>query len=136
MAVAQLWIVRRLRAMIHYNIWFDLRSDSDHAKDLNVVQEFLGELYAAGSIAGFHILQNSGAATKTKLLRYQAQIEFRDDAQFSAAFSAQAARGIHTGLHGRVMSMVSDFNIGVFRQIAASGDSAVTEPSSQYACEI
>jgi hypothetical protein len=122
--------------MIHYSIWFDLRNDSNHAKDLSVVQEFLDELYAAGSIAGFHILQNSGAPTKTKLLRYQAQIEFCDDAQFSAAFSAQAARGIHTGLHGRVMSMVSDFNIGVFRQIAASGNSAVIEPSSLNACEI
>ena len=122
--------------MIHYNIWFDLRSGSDDAKDLSVVREFLDELYAAGSIAAFHILQNSGAPTKTMLLRYQAQIEFRDDAQFSTAFSAQAARGIHTGLHGRVMSIVSDFNIGVFRQIAASCDAAVTEPSPQHACEI
>ena len=122
--------------MIHYNIWFDLRSGSDHAKDLSVVQEFLGELYAAGSIAGFHILRNSGAAPKTKMLHYQALIEFCDDAQFSAAFSAQAARGIHTGLHGRVMAMVSDFRIEVFRQIAASGDSTVIEPLSRYACEI
>lgn len=123
-------------SMIHYNIWFDLRSDTDHDKDLSVVQEFLGELYAVGSIAGFRILRNSGAAAKTKMLRYQALIEFRDEAQFSAAFSAQAAQGIHTGLHGRVMSLVSDFRVEVFRQIAASDDSIAAEPLLQYGCEI
>jgi hypothetical protein len=122
--------------MIHYSIWFDLRSDSDHAKDLSVVREFLGGLYATGSIAGFHLLQNSGTAAKTKMLQYQALIEFRDDAQFSAAFSAQSASGIHNGLHGRVMALVGDFRIAVFKQIAASGDSTLPEPSSQYACEI
>ena len=122
--------------MIHYSIWFDLHSDSGHAKDLSVVREFLDRLYAAGSIAGFHILQNSGTAAKTKMLQYQALIEFCDDAQFSAAFSAQAASGIHNGLHGRVMSLVSDFRIAVFRQIATSGDSASTESFSHYACEI
>ncbi|MGA2243706.1 MAG: DUF6614 family protein [Verrucomicrobiota bacterium] len=61
--------------MIHYNIWFDLGSDTDSAKDLIVVQEFLRELYAAGSIAGFQILQNSGAVAKTKMPHYQALIE-------------------------------------------------------------
>jgi hypothetical protein len=122
--------------MIHYSIWFDLRNDSDHAKDLSVVREFLGGLHAAGSIAGFHILKNSGTAAKTKMLQYQALIEFCDDAQFSVAFSAQSASGIHNGLHGRVMALVSDFRIAVFRQIAASGDSAPAESLSHYACEI
>jgi hypothetical protein len=121
--------------MIHYNLWFDLRSDSDSTKDLGVIQEFLRELHAGGSIAGFQILENCGAAPKTKMLRYQALIEFSNDTQFSAAFSAQAARGIHTGLHGRVMSMVSEFRAEIFRQIATSGE-AVIVPSSKYACEI
>jgi hypothetical protein len=122
--------------MIHYNIWFDLRSDADPDKDLSVVREFLAGLYAAGSIAGFHILQNSGAAARTRMLCYQALIEFYDDTQFSAAFSAQAASGIHTGLHGRVMSLVSDFRIEVFKEIACSDDCAVTDPLLSYACEI
>jgi hypothetical protein len=122
--------------MIHYNIWFNFKNDSERAKDLGVVQEFLCELYAAGSIAGFQILTNSGDTAKTKMLHYQALIKFRDDAQFSAAFSAQAAHGIHAGLHGLVMSLVSDFHIEIFKQIAASGDSAAKEPSSQQACEI
>jgi hypothetical protein len=122
--------------MIHYSIWFDLRSDSDHTEDLSAVREFLSGLYAAGSIAGFHILKNSGTAAKTKMLQYQALIVFCDDAQFSAAFSAQAASGIHNGLHGRVMALVSDFRIAVFRQIAASDDSTLTGSFSHYACEI
>ena len=122
--------------MILYSIWFDLQNDSDHTEDLSAVREFLSGLYAAGSIADFHILKNSGTAAKTKMLQYQALIEFCDDAQFSAAFSAQAASGIHNGLHGRVMSLVSDFRIAVFKQITASGDSAPTGPFSHSACEI
>jgi hypothetical protein len=118
--------------MVHYNIWFDLRDGADEADGLGIIETFLSELHDAGAIAGFQILKNSADAGKTKMLRYQALIEFRDDAQFSAAFSAQAARGIHTGLHGRVMALVSDFRIEVFRQIAASA----AQPSLQYGCEV
>jgi len=70
------------------------------------------------------------------MLRFQALIEFRDETQFSAAFSAQVASGIHTGLHGRVMAQVSDFRIEVFKQIAASNPPAAIEPSQQYGCEV
>lgn len=122
--------------MIHYNIWFDLKNDAEQATALSIIQEFLDGLYAAGSIAGFQILKNSGNASKTRMLDYQALIEFSDDAQFSSAFSAQAARGIHTGLHGQVMSLVGEFRIEVFRQIATVADSAETRSSSQTASEI
>ena len=108
--------------MIHYNLWFDLKDDADEPASLGVIQAFLDELFATGAIAGFQLLKNSAEGSKTKLLRYQTLIEFNDDAQFSAAFAAQAARGIHTGLHGQVMSMVSDFRIEIFRQIAASSN--------------
>ena len=51
--------------MIHYNIWFNLRTDAEEKESLNTVQEFLSGLYVAGSIAGFQLLKNSGHAAKT-----------------------------------------------------------------------
>ncbi len=122
--------------MIHYNIWFDLRDAFDEGDALAVVHTFLSRLYDTDSIAGFRLLRNSGSGGGTKLLRFQALIEFRDDAQFSKAFSAQAARGIHAGLHGRVMAMVNDFRIEIFRQIAGSRPLATVEPPHFYGCEI
>jgi len=108
--------------MIHYNVWFDLRDKSEEADDLGIIHALLSELQAAGSITGFQLLQNSATdPAKTKMRRFQALIAFEDDAQFSATFSAQAARGVNTGLHGRVTSLVSDLGIEVevFRQIAS-----------------
>jgi hypothetical protein len=122
--------------MIHYNIWFSFRSDVEETEGLAVIHAFLGEFHLAGGVSGFQLLKNSGDAAKTKMLPFQALIEFRDDAQFSAAFSAQAARGIHTGLHGRVMSLVSEFRIEVFKQLVASSPAPATEPAPKYACEV
>ncbi len=50
---------------------------------------------------------NSGNPAKTKLLPFQALIDFLNDALFSSAFSAQAAQGIYTSLQGSVMELVS-----------------------------
>jgi hypothetical protein len=122
--------------MIHYNIWFNLRDTIGEADALETVKAFLSQLCVAGSISGFQLLRNSGEEGKTKLLRYQALIEFRDEAQFSTAFSAQAARGIRTGLHGRVMALVSDFRIEILRQIAASIPAVTVDPCHFYGCEV
>ena len=110
--------------MIHYNLWFSLCEGADEAKDLAIIQAFLGDHFAAGSIAGFRLLKNSADVAQTKLHPYQAIIEFHDDAQFSTTFAAQAARGIHFGKHGDVMAQVSEFHVELFRQIAASTPSA------------
>ncbi len=122
--------------MIHYNVWFRFRSNVQETEGLAVIHAFLGELRLAGDVSGFQLFKNSGAAAKTKLLPFQALMEFRDDTQFSAAFSAQAARGIHTGLHGQVLSLVSDFQIEVFRQLVASDFAPASEPAAHHACEI
>jgi hypothetical protein len=103
--------------MIHYNLWFRFRGDVDETESLSLVHAFLNELRRAGSLTRFQLLKNSGVEPRSKLLPFQALMEFRDDAQFSAAFSAQAESGIRTGMHGRVMTLVSDFQIEVFRQI-------------------
>jgi len=114
--------------MIHYNVWFRFRENIEETESLDVVHAFLGELHRAKHITAFQLLKNSGSAAKTRMLPYQALIAFHDDAQFAAAFSAQAARGIHTGLHGRVLTMVSDFQIEVFRQISGSPFTHTAEP--------
>ena len=111
--------------MIHYNIWFSFRGGVDEADGLDIIRAFLSELYGAGGVAGFQLLKNSGDPTKTRMLPFQALIEFRDEAQFSAAFSAQAAAGIHSGAHGRVMSVVGDFRIEVFKQIDSMINSVI-----------
>lgn len=122
--------------MIHYNVWFNFRDGVQETEGLDIVRSFLGELCNTGSITGFRLLRNAGAVAKTKMPKYQALIEFCDDSQFQAAFRDQAARGIHAGLHGRMISAVSDFRAELFEQVAASADSLVTELLLQYACEI
>lgn len=104
--------------MIHYNVWFDLRDRSEESEGLGIIAAFLDELHDAGLIAGFRMLKNSGKPPKSRLLPFQAQIEFADGSQFSKAFAEQARRGIHNGLHGQVMSTVSEFQIEVFEEIA------------------
>ena len=76
------------------------------------------------------------SGSKTTRLPFHALIEFRDNAQFSAAFSKQAALGIHNGLHGRVMAVVVDFQIEVFEEIPGTPESDPYEVSSLQACEI
>lgn len=122
--------------MIHYNVWFRFKADVGETEGLAVIHAFLSQLHSAGGIAGFQLLKNNGAAAKTKMLAFQALIEFRDDSQFLAAFAAQAAQGIHTGLHGRVMSLTSDFQMEVFRQLAASSSAPAVESASTFACEV
>jgi hypothetical protein len=122
--------------MIHYHIWFRLRSDVQEAEALSVIHTFLSELSAAGSVAGFQLLRNSGSASKTKMLPLHALIEFASDTQFAAAFSTQVAQGIHTGLHGRVMALVSEFQVEVFRQIDIPRLPVAVDPPYLQACEI
>jgi len=53
------------------------------------------------------------------------KFEFESDAQFSA----QAAPGIHTGLHGRSTALAGEFQIEVFRQIVSSSLPLNLDPS-------
>ena len=107
-----------LDTMIHYHVWFSLKSGTDEREGLSVFQTFLNDLLRAGDISGFRLLENNGRPPKTKLLPFHALIEFRDDAQFGAAFAAQAKKGIHDGAHGRVLASVAEFQIEVFKEIA------------------
>lgn len=103
---------------------------------LEIVQAFLEELLVASSISGLRLLRNAGEGSRTRMPKFPAAIEFRDEAQFSAAFSDQAARGIHAGLHGLMITVVTDFRAELFKQITGPANTAETEPPFQQACEI
>jgi hypothetical protein len=103
--------------MIQYHVWFSLKPGTNEKEGLSAVQTFLQDLLQSGAVGGFHLLKNSGKPPKTKLLPFHALIEFRDGAQFGAAFAAQAKRGIHNGAHGQVMAIVAEFQIEVFEEL-------------------
>lgn len=107
----------QLHPMIHYNVWFDLKDGFDENEALTAAFTFLEGLRAGGQVVGFRILQHRGGDGKTKLLPYHAIIEFRDNIQFSGTFASQADRGIHTGLHGHLLTFVRDFQIEIFHEI-------------------
>jgi hypothetical protein len=116
--------------MIHYNVWFTFKDGIEESRGLAVLEEFLRELSASGETAGFRLLKNKSEGTRTKLPGYQAVVEFAGDDALSEAMKNQAARGIHNGAHGRVVDVVSEFRVEIFR-VLSEGFSAM-----QYACEI
>jgi hypothetical protein len=122
--------------MIHYNVWFRFRNDINERDGLGIVYGFLDELRHAAGIANFRLLRNTGIASKTRMLPFQAVIEFSDETQFSSTFAAQARSGIHDGFHGRVLNIVSDFQIEVFTHITEFGMPSELPATGLHACEI
>jgi hypothetical protein len=122
--------------MIHYNVWFRFKNDITEREGLGVVYGFLNELRHAAAIAGFRLFKNIGIASNTRMLPFQAIIEFSDEAQFSSTFTAQARSGIHNGFHGRVLAIVSDFQIEVFTHITDFKPPSDFQTTGLYACEI
>ena len=121
--------------MTQYSLWFRFRAEVEESTGLALVQDFLSELQAAAEIAKFQILRNR-SGDKTTRLPFLALIEFRDTAHFSAAFSTQAKRGIHNGLHGQVMALVEDFQIEIFEAIAPFRVAGIPEQAREFACAI
>jgi hypothetical protein len=117
--------------MIHYNVWFAFKDGIEEGSGLAVIEGFLRELCGIGEASGFRLLRNSSEGARTKLPRFQAIIEFTDDTALSRAMKNQAARGIHQGGHGRIVDVVSEFRVEIFRLLAPDSVGAV-----QYACEI
>lgn len=103
--------------MIHYHVWFTLKPEVSEAAGLAIAREFVAELTARGGVARATILKNTGEAPKSRLPRYHALFEFRDDAQMDATFAAKRAEGIHGGPHGRMIAAVAEFKVEVFREV-------------------
>lgn len=119
--------------MIHYHVWFDLKPHVNEAEGLAVVERFLARLTDDAEAARFQLLRNRGAAPRSKLSRYHALIEFESDEHLAAAMRQQAARGIHAGLHGAVIDVVTNFHVEIFSAIAATSADRVL---GLQACEI
>jgi hypothetical protein len=117
--------------MIHYNVWFSLKDGVHEGTGLAVVGDFLRELCAVGEVSAFRLLRNSAEGPRTRLPRFHAVIEFPDDAALSLAMRNQGERGIHAGGHERIVDIVGEFRVEIFRLVAA-----VPAGAMGYACEI
>ena len=109
--------VAPLPAMIHYHVWFDLKPEVRESEGFATVARFLKKLCEIDEAATFQILRNKGGPPRSKLPRYHALIQFWDDAQLSDAMKNQVARGIHAGLHGKVIDVVTDFHVEIFSRL-------------------
>jgi hypothetical protein len=119
--------------MIHYHVWFNLKPEVPEPEGLSVVARFLKKLCAVDEAASFQVFRNKGSAPRSRLSRYHALVQFVDDIQLADAMKKQAARGIHSGLHGEVIDVVTDFHVEIFTLIE---DPLVDASAGLYACEI
>jgi hypothetical protein len=103
--------------MIHYHVWFTLKSGIDESAGLAVARSFLTELAEQGAAARSLLLCNTGEAPKSRLPRYHALFEFTDEQQMERAFAAKRSEGIHAGLHGRLMEAIGEMQVEVFREV-------------------
>jgi hypothetical protein len=102
--------------MIHYHVWFTLKSELEESEGLATARAFIGELTARGA-AKAKLLRNLGEAPKSRLPRYHALFEFADNAQMEQAFAAKRAEGIHTGAHGRLMRVIGEMQVEIFSEV-------------------
>lgn len=114
--------------MLHYHVWFNLKSGVVEDVGLQVVRDYLAELSTAEECRGFQLLRNLGTAPRSKLPAYHALVEFADKAALDAAMKHQAQRGIHQGGHGRIVDVVCDFHVEIFDRIRTTGAVELTYP--------
>jgi hypothetical protein len=105
--------------MIHFNAWFNLKPGVPEAEGIAAVARFLGGVSEVGDVAGFQILVNKAGPPTSKLPRYHALVRYRDDAHFAEAMRNQVQRGIHSGPHGRMTNVITDFHVEVFSSLGA-----------------
>lgn len=103
--------------MIHYHVWFNLKTGVTEGKGLPTVERFLANLCGDGEANTFKLLRNNGEAPRSKLPHYHALIEFADQAQLGDAMKRQRERGIHADLHGEIIDIVTDFHVEIFTHI-------------------
>jgi hypothetical protein len=119
--------------MIHYHVWFNLKPGVRESDGLATLARFLKKLCATDEAATFQLLSNKGGPPRSKLPRYHALVQFIDEAQLADAMKQQASRGVHSGLHGDVVDVVTDFHVEIFSLLE---DPLHEATISGYACEI
>jgi hypothetical protein len=103
--------------MIHYNVWFSFRAGADEAHQLERTRHLLDDFKSRKMIAGYRLLKNRAAESKTKMPPYQVVIEFGDDEQFGLPFAEVQRIGIRLGKHGTMIEHVDEFVVEVFEEI-------------------
>ncbi len=111
-----------------YHVWFNLKPDVDEAEGLAAVELFLQSIVTAREALRFSLSRNTAAPPRSRLPRYHAVVTYESGEALSASIKHQAQRGIHTGPHGAMVSVVTDFHVEVFAE--------VTQPQLMAACEI
>jgi hypothetical protein len=105
-------------SLIHYNVWFSLKSDIDEKVGLAAVRAFLQTLKDNQQITSFQLLRNRAAGASTRLAPFHALITFANGDQFGLPFGAVAADGgPHAGAHGHMIEGVDVFIVEVFDEI-------------------
>lgn len=122
--------------MVHYHVWFNLRSGVEESEGLRVVSLYLADLQARSEAVSFHLLRNRGSAPRSKLPRYHALVEFSDMAQLGLAMKHQSAAGVHHGNHGQMVDVVCDFHVEIFEQFEVLGELQLVNRVDDYACEL
>jgi hypothetical protein len=103
--------------MIHYHVWFSLKPEVSEVNGLRFAHAFIDELKGRGVLLRGAVLKNTGSPPKSRLARYHAMFEFRDDEQMASAFAGKRSEGIHHGPHGQLMEVVSEFHVEVFKEV-------------------
>jgi hypothetical protein len=119
--------------MIHYHVWFNLKETVSEASGLAMITRFLKKVCSEDDAASFQLLSNKGRPPRSKLARYHALIQFADDAHLGRAMKKQTELGLHSGGHGEVMDVVTDFHVEIFSLL---NDMLADPALTPYACEI
>ena len=119
--------------MIHYHVWFNLKPEVCEEEGLATVGRFLKNLCAIDEAATFQLLRNKGGPPRSKLPRYHALVQFLSDVQLADAMKKQASRGIHSGHHGDVIDVVTDFHVEIFSLLE---EPIIDTRIGLHACEI
>jgi hypothetical protein len=102
---------------VHYHVWFNLKPEVPESEGLTLVGDFFRGLCTAGEASSYDLFTNTADASRSRLPKYHALLRFATNADLRAAIARQQERGIHTGGHGAVIQIVSDFQIEVFERL-------------------
>jgi hypothetical protein len=104
--------------MIIYHFWFELKEGRDHDGSLAFIDKFLKGKKDEGKLSNYGLFKNQ-SSKDTRLLKYHAMMEFRDEKQFESSFSEIRGIGINKEQHGEIVQMVKDFHVEFFEDIHA-----------------
>lgn len=99
-----------------YQIWFDLKPDTDERKFAEALALFLDHLEEKRTIETWRMLRCKLGFRPDALREFVILVETRDLAQLDTAFSAAAARSGETeDLHFRANAMVQGVKFALYR---------------------